>query len=830
MKKIYLMLFSAFALQASAQTLKLQSFEGLTTDTWNYSIDPAAFNVSGDVWDTVSSLGSVSNVPTDGTTFFGVQDLDNSNGGTTGYGKIMFDTVQLSSSQSYYISFDYDVVGFDNGDDVEYELWVNGVSQDTVLLVDGYSNFSANGTEYVTIPASTDSIRFEVRVIQNGGSDYAGFDNFQVVAGTVPTTTTPTIPFYPIADINNVDANGVADSLNVQCWTKGIAIGVNLRPSGLQFALWDNEGITVFNYSGNVGYTVNEGDSLEILGTVDQFNGLIEFIPDSIVVVNSNNTLPTPSVVTTLDETTESNLIKIENVVYVSSSMLVSGTDTFGLYIDSDTDVNDSLSLSAGDSLCYIIGIGTQYDGSTPYTSGYQITPRYYTDIDTSCNAVDTTTPPAVVIPTYDIEVLRTVDTDYIVDSLGVYCAVEGIVHGVNLQPGGLGFTVIDETDGIYIFNYSSDLGYTVEEGDEVRVVGTVANYNGLVELEADSLTVLSTDNCIPFPTIVDELSEATESNYIELRNVSIVPGQNWASAGYNANIDIITENGDTVIMRLDKDALIADSITSAPSGTFTLVGIGGQYDSSTPHDEGYQIFPQYVTDFDTVPHPAPAGLVINELMASNDSDTTDEAGDNEDWFELFNGGSTDLDLAGYFVTDDASEMLQYRIPRCNTETTITAGGWKLFWADGDDEDGPLHTNFGLSGSGEYLALYTQDGTVVDSVTFGAATADVSYGRRQDGDAEWVEFEVTTPDASNNNGVVLSVSDVNNKPAFVAYPNPVSGSEIYFNYAVDVTVYNTVGQLVETGKQVQSLNVDSYKNGVYFIRTNEGEVVRMVVR
>ncbi|MAX82079.1 MAG: hypothetical protein CL843_18105 [Crocinitomicaceae bacterium] len=677
---------------------------------------------------------------------------------------------------------------------------------------------NANDTLYITW--SSDDL------LGGGSRDEFALDNIAVSFLTTAPAA-PATPTYDIADINNVDANGEPDSNGVVCWTKGVVLGVNLRPSGLQFTIWDNEGIGAFNYSGNFGYTVNEGDSVLVLGTVDHFNGLAQMALDSVVLVNSGNTIPTPTVVNALDESTESELIKIENVLYVSSSVIVSGTDTFALYIDGDTDVNDSLSLSSGDSLCYVIGIGSQYDNSSPYTSGYQIIPRYYTDIDTSCGT--TVTPPTVVIPTYDIEVLRTVNSGYEPDSLGVYCAVEGIVYGVNIQSGGLSFTVIDETDGINVFNYNSDLGYTVTEGDEIRVVGEIDFYNGLTELVADSITILSTDNCIPFPTIVDELDESTESNFIELRNVSIVSGQSWPAAGSNANIDVVTSNGDTVTMRIDKDTYIPDSILSAPTGTFNLIGIGGQYDSSNPHDAGYQIFPMFTYDFDTVAHPAPAGLVINELMADNDAVIMDENSEYDDWFELYNGGSSDIDIAGLFVTDDASDMIQYRIPRCNNETTITAGGWKLLWADSDEDQGPLHTNFGLSANGEFLGVYTQDGTVVDSISFDAAITDVSYGRAQDGDTSWVYFSTSTPDASNNNGVVLSV--INNgkvgENALQVYPNPATDI-VYFNKTVDVQVYNVTGQLVTENKAVNTLDVSDYETGIYIIRTAEGDLVKMI--
>ena len=66
-------------------------------------------------------------------------------------------------------------------------------------------------------------------------------------------------------------------------------------------------------------------------------------------------------------------------------------------------------------------------------------------------------------------------------------------------------------------------------------------------------------------------------------------------------------------------------------------------------------------------------------------------------------------------------------------DTTISAGGYLLIWADNDITDSGLHANFKLSAGGEEIGLFDVDGsTLVDSVVFGQQTADVSYGRFPD--------------------------------------------------------------------------------------------------
>jgi hypothetical protein len=75
--------------------------------------------------------------------------------------------------------------------------------------------------------------------------------------------------------------------------------------------------------------------------------------------------------------------------------------------------------------------------------------------------------------------------------------------------------------------------------------------------------------------------------------------------------------------------------------------------------------------------------------------------GDFDDWFELYNPGSTAVNLAGYFLTDNLTNKFQYLITT-NGAHTIPAGGYLLVWAD--EETGQnvsagvprtdLHVNF----------------------------------------------------------------------------------------------------------------------------------------
>lgn len=143
--------------------------------------------------------------------------------------------------------------------------------------------------------------------------------------------------------------------------------------------------------------------------------------------------------------------------------------------------------------------------------------------------------------------------------------------------------------------------------------------------------------------------------------------------------------------------------------------------------------------------------VMINEVMAKNDNGITDEAGEREDWLEIYNAGTRAYNLTGHYITNDPLNRTQWSFPN---ETTIPAGGHLLVWLDGDTAQGPLHALFDLREKGQAVALYsTGDGTgkphLIDVIAFGPQNADVSYGRRSSGSALWCVQGTATPNGPN---------------------------------------------------------------------------------
>jgi hypothetical protein len=199
------------------------------------------------------------------------------------------------------------------------------------------------------------------------------------------------------------------------------------------------------------------------------------------------------------------------------------------------------------------------------------------------------------IIPTLSIAEVSGMDENFEADSLGVSCELHGVVHGVNLNPLGLKFTMIDPSDGISVFHQSENLGYTVVEGDSIHVFGSIAQFNGLHTLEADSIHLISADNELQNPMPVTALDETTESQMVVLECVSLVDPTQWSNDGSGFNADV-TNGEETMSLYIPSATDVFG--TDAPEGVFNVIGIGNQYDSFSPYDEGYELVPRYLEDF----------------------------------------------------------------------------------------------------------------------------------------------------------------------------------------------------------------------------------------
>ena len=196
---------------AMGEVIKFQSFES-GTDDWSYTPDPATYSVGTDVWAIKTAAWHVfGSLPSEGLSFWGMLDLANSNGGTlTGeWSSLTFASVDVSAYTSVTMKFDYEVDGYDSGDDIKYEAFFDAVSQGEVLLVDGIDNINSDGTVTINVPDVTNAVYIVVSIKQNG-TDYGALDNFKVEglsAGGIADPTALSTTVLSSSQINLTWAN-----------------------------------------------------------------------------------------------------------------------------------------------------------------------------------------------------------------------------------------------------------------------------------------------------------------------------------------------------------------------------------------------------------------------------------------------------------------------------------------------------------------------------------------------------------------------------------------------------------------------------------------------
>ena len=261
--------------------------------------------------------------------------------------------------------------------------------------------------------------------------------------------------------------------------------------------------------------------------------------------------------------------------------------------------------------------------------------------------------------------------------------------------------------------------------------------------------------------------SGAPSNTAPEIKNISVSPDTLTASTPVIISADVTDA----------EDNLASVTVTYGPAGAVTnntamsLAGALYQADLGTVSDGATIFF--FITAVDDqakttvsdtllfeVGYVAPV-LYINEFMASNDAANADEFGEFEDWIEIYNPGTVAVDVGGMYITDDLGDLVAWKIPdRAPDSTTIQPGGYLLLYADGQPEQGILHVDIKLTGSGEQVGLTAPNGTtVIDSLTYDADTAgaigygldtDKSCARQPDGSANWQVDDTPTPAASNN--------------------------------------------------------------------------------
>ncbi len=141
--------------------------------------------------------------------------------------------------------------------------------------------------------------------------------------------------------------------------------------------------------------------------------------------------------------------------------------------------------------------------------------------------------------------------------------------------------------------------------------------------------------------------------------------------------------------------------------------------------------------------------ITLNELLTVNLSLNTDEAGDHDPWVEIHNGTDGFIDLAGMKLSDDLSLASSWTIP-ATLFTVVARGDSRLFWIDGQPEQGLRHASFALNPAGGVIGLFDEDDRLIDYIRYGALPADHSLARFPDGGPARQLTSLVTPEGPND--------------------------------------------------------------------------------
>jgi hypothetical protein len=147
--------------------------------------------------------------------------------------------------------------------------------------------------------------------------------------------------------------------------------------------------------------------------------------------------------------------------------------------------------------------------------------------------------------------------------------------------------------------------------------------------------------------------------------------------------------------------------------------------------------------------------LWINEIEPENITGLADNAGERDPWVELYNSGTNAVNLNGWFLTDNYTNLTHWAFP---SNTAINPGGFLIVWLDGQPNQttaNALHTSFRVpTGTGSLALVFpiNSQPTVLDYVNYAALPADRSFGLYPDGQTSARQiFYITTPGGPNNN-------------------------------------------------------------------------------
>lgn len=146
---------------------------------------------------------------------------------------------------------------------------------------------------------------------------------------------------------------------------------------------------------------------------------------------------------------------------------------------------------------------------------------------------------------------------------------------------------------------------------------------------------------------------------------------------------------------------------------------------------------------------PCSGAICINEALP-NPNGGDDAMYPGGEWLEIFNSGTTDVDVRNWYfsnkgaktLTFDANSIVGYDINNASTYT-ISPGDYMVIARNG-------YTNFYVANSNDFMTLYDGSGNWIDEATWNSSSSGVSLEQDpSDPYADWIATSNPTPGSSN---------------------------------------------------------------------------------
>ena len=204
------------------------------------------------------------------------------------------------------------------------------------------------------------------------------------------------------------------------------------------------------------------------------------------------------------------------------------------------------------------------------------------------------------------------------------------------------------------------------------------------------------------------------------------------------------------------------------------------------------------------------SSLVINEVMANNQTTVMDETGDYDDWIELYNKTNTPISTNGLLFSDNPLNLDKWDLPNA----VINPNSYFIIWADEDGNTGDNHANFRLSNLGEQLILSNSDTSIVDAEFIYPQLDDVAYGRSPNGTGSFTML----PPTFNANNTPSNIENYNIEEKVFAFPNPFN-DHLNILTEDDFYITNLIGQKILDVNKTARINTKFWNEGIYILHS-----------